>query len=47
MECENRKLVTEISQKLDTSSFDAYCTKSPVFEQFKVNLTAHQKKTKH
>jgi hypothetical protein len=38
MECENRKLVQDISQKLDTSSFDAYCAKTPFLEPYKVKL---------
>lgn len=36
MECENRKLVADIQQRLDTSSFDQYCTKSVLLEQYKV-----------
>ena len=36
MECENRKLVQDTSQKLDTSSFDAYCAKTPFLEPYKV-----------
>ena len=36
LQCDNRKLVSEISQRLDTSSFDAQFSKTP-FEKYKVN----------
>ena len=36
LQCDNRKLISEICQRLDTSSFDAQCSKTP-FEKYKVS----------
>lgn len=42
-ECENRKRVVEIQNKLDTKEFDQYCVRSPVLSPYRnLQLTARK-----